>query len=287
MSLKTIGDVVRSLGQRFGDAGIDEARLDARLIVTHVAGCAPETALVYPEKTLSNEQIETIDQLAQRRLHREPVAYLTGTREFWSLPIGVNQHTLTPRPDTETLVESVIAEIGEDARDRALRILDLGTGSGCILASLLSELPNATGVGIDINVPTIEMARRNAHALALSDRMQIAESNWLDGVDGTFDIVVSNPPYIPAADIDGLEPEVSVYEPRLALDGGCDGLDAYRQIAAGLGGVLKPGGLAAFEFGIGQASDVCRILRENGHGNTRVYSDLSGIERVVLVKNAD
>ena len=266
MSPGTIGDVVKSLGQRFKDAGIDEARLDARLIVTHVAGCSPETALVYPEQALTDEQIETIEQLAQRRLRREPVAYLTGTREFWSLPINVNQHTLTPRPDTETLVESILAEIGEDARDKTLRILDLGTGSGCILASLLSELPHATGVGTDINVPTIEMARCNAYALGLSDRMQIAEGNWLDDVDGAFDIVVSNPPYIPASDIDGLEPEVSVYEPRLALDGGRDGLDAYRQIATGLDGVLKPGGLAAFEFGIGQAADVCRILHENGHG---------------------
>jgi release factor glutamine methyltransferase len=282
-SPSTIGDAIQALTQMFEAAGLDQTRLDARLIVTHVAGCSPETALIDPDRGLNSNHVTEIEQLAERRLKREPVAYLTGSRAFWSLSLGVDANTLCPRPDTETLVESVIAEVGSERKNEALRILDLGTGSGCILASLLSEFPNATGLGIDISEPTAQMARRNAAYLGLSDRMQVTVGNWLEGVSGTFDLVVSNPPYIPGGEIDDLEPEVSVYEPRIALDGGTDGLDAYRCISADLCRVLAPGGIAAFEIGMGQVDDVGDILGDSGFENARVYSDLPGIERVVMV----
>ncbi len=283
----TVGEGVTILSKMFQTAGIDQPRLDARLIVTHVAGCAPESALVHPEQQLEPDDILTIEQLAERRLNREPIAYLTGVREFWSLSIRVDRNTLTPRSDTEILVECVVAELGSEKVNQPLSILDLGTGSGCILASLLSELRIATGMGVDISSSAAEIAQQNAVELGLSDRMRVIEGDWLCGVSQEFDVVVSNPPYIPAGEIDGLEPEVSIHEPRIALDGGADGLDAYRHIASGLASVLKRGGIAAFEVGQGQATDVCELFHNAGFPSTKLCADLSGIDRVVLVSNDD
>jgi release factor glutamine methyltransferase len=215
----------------------------------------------------------------QRRLKREPVSRILGRREFWSLSLQVTPDTLDPRPDTETVVEAVLEAVPD--RRAPLRLLDFGTGSGCILLALLSELPRAQGVGVDINPGAAAAAAENARRLGLGDRARFVVGDWGKEIDGAFDVIVSNPPYIPDEAIAGLEPEVH-FDPPAALAGGADGLTCYRALGPELTRLLALDGVAALELGIDQGQAVRHILEENGLTFLRMRRDLAGIDRVIV-----
>ena len=280
--MSTAGQAVARLERLFAEAGIDDPRLDARLLVAEILGSAPARIAAFPETELSPAQEDRLTALAARRQAREPMSHVLGRRGFWTLDLEVTADTLAPRPDTETLVEAVLAEIGD--RQAPLRLLDLGTGTGCILLALLSELPNAQGLGIDRSPGALAVAVRNAQANGLADRASFRHGDWTEGVTGPFDVVVSNPPYIPDGDIDALAPEVARYEPRTALAGGPDGLDCYRLLAPAAAALLVPDGLVAFEVGMGQDQDVADLCVAVGLPHVRVAKDLSGISRCVLAR---
>jgi release factor glutamine methyltransferase len=268
-------------------AGIDNARLDARLLMRHAAGLAPEQLLADPDRALSDEEERRFLELVDRRAAREPLSHILGHREFWSLDFEVSSAVLDPRPDSETLIEAVLAHVtASGPRNGAdLSILDLGTGSGCLLLTLLHELPQAIGTGVDISPEALAVATSNAERLGLTSRARFVESDWTDALSQKFDVIVSNPPYIRHADIAHLAAEVRDHEPALALDGGPNGLDAYRRIVPALGHLFggdsgRPG-LAAFEVGEGQAGDVSNLLLENGFSDVKKHRDLAGIERCV------
>ena len=213
---------------------------------------------------------------------REPMAYILKTREFWSLPFIVSSDTLVPRPDSETLIEAVLEHIPETRRN--LSILDLGTGSGCLLLSLLSKFSNAIGIGVDASEAALDIAKQNAAALGLEERATFIVSDWTEKVEDQFDIVIANPPYIPSSDIPNLEADVAQYEPLAALDGGANGLDSYRKILRQLPKVLTDDASIFLESGAGQASAVSEMVREIGFQHIETKKDLAGIERCVIGK---
>jgi release factor glutamine methyltransferase len=279
-----IGEVSRLLGK----AGVESAGLDARLLVAHACGLSHENLVAQSSRLLSDPEHQNLDLLVCRRQAREPVSRILGRRAFWSHEFSIGPATLDPRPDTETLIELAVALIGEERHvEKTLAIADIGTGSGCILLSLLDELPNAWGVGSDVSAEAIGLAISNARALGLSNRAHFAQASWLDGLAGPFDLLVANPPYIPSAEISSLAPEVALFDPRLALDGGADGLEPYRAIAGRLGEVLRPGGWAVFEIGMGQSRAVADLLVEAGFEldgrSYREKTDLAGVIRGVAV----
>jgi len=279
--MTTIGEVLVRLTDGLREAGVSSARLDARLLVAHVLNVSATTVFAHPERPLSAEEEDLLGQAARRRQRREPMSHILGRREFWSLPFKVTADTLDPRPDTETLVEAALSVLPD--RQAALRLLDFGTGTGCILLALLSELPQATGVGIDVSPAALAVARENAKSLGLSHRAGFVLGDWGRGIDQTFDLILANPPYIPEGDIDGLEAEVAMFEPRDALAGGEDGLDCYRALAPDVARLLNPGGIAALEVGQGQADAVGRLLQDRTLTLLAVRRDLAGVERCVLV----
>lgn len=274
------GAVVRDLAARFAAVGIDSARLDARLLVAEVLGCAPDRVALSPEMTLSSEQSARLEGLAARRAAREPMSHILGRRGFWTLNLKVTADTLDPRGDTETLVEAVLARIPD--RAVPLKVVDFGTGTGAILLALLSELPNATGLGVDKSSAALAVARGNARTHGLAPRTEFRHADWGRGLDERFHVIVSNPPYIPDQDIDGLEPEVAAYEPRLALAGGADGLKCYRELIPQMARLLMPGGIAAVEVGAGQAAAVAALFTASGLVRPVAERDLAGIERCVV-----
>lgn len=274
---------VKAAEARLVAMGIDTARLDAEILMAHVLGCRRMTLYSRSDLGLSPPQRDEFEQLVVRRLLKEPVAYLTGDQEFWSLTFKVTPDTLIPRPDTETLVEAVLSRQPTSASGR---LLDLGTGTGCILLSLLHELPAMTGVGADISDGALRVATANAQHLKLADRAALVFSNWFENIEGLFEIIVSNPPYIPSADIGGLMADVRDYEPMSALVGGEDGLDPYRLIASEAPKYLSAGGLLAVEVGIGQAKAVSDLFRSNGFSEVGIQADLGGIDRVVIGKKS-
>jgi release factor glutamine methyltransferase len=226
--------------------------------------------------------------LTARRVRREPMAYILGEREFWGLPFKVTPAVLVPRPDSETVIEAVVALMPD--RARAWRILDLGLGSGCLLLTLLREYPRAHGVGLETSPEALAVAQENAQRLSVADRATLRagdwrQSGWLDRLGSPFDLVVSNPPYVESAALERLMPEVSAFEPRLALDGGLDGLDAYRTIAAAGPKLVTPGGLLVVEGGEGQAPDISRLFAAAGLRPLAPWKDLGGVERVVAAHN--
>lgn len=258
----------------------DEARREARLLLEHSLGLAPNQLRSGEREVMPAAELERYDSLIERRRRREPVSQIMGQWEFWGLPFFVTPDTLTPRPDTETLVQAAL-DLAPD-RSAPLRLLDLGTGTGCLLLALLHELPNATGLGIDRSAAALAVAERNAAALGLGGRARFALGDWAAGLAESFDIIVSNPPYIPQDQIPGLMPEVSRHEPRLALDGGADGLDCYRQLAPQLAARLAPGGHALLEVGQGQAAEAAAILSGAGLDPAGFRDDLGGRERCVI-----
>ncbi|HUO23928.1 MAG TPA: peptide chain release factor N(5)-glutamine methyltransferase [Caulobacteraceae bacterium] len=266
--------------RRLEAAGIDGPVLDARLLVEAAAGASRSDILTDPHRALSAEQVQTLDSYLDRRIAREPVSHILGRKGFWTIELKVTPDVLTPRPDTETIVGAVLKCLKEDG---AADILDLGSGSGAILLAILSERLMAHGVGVDVSAAAIEVARENAALLGLQDRAAFLHASWTEGQpDDAFDIVVSNPPYIPTGDIAGLEPEVAEREPRLALDGGADGLDAYRLLAPEVLRVLKPGGLFALEIGHDQGAAVKAMMTQAGGAAVQVLGDLGGRDRAIF-----
>ena len=260
------------------------ARRDADLMLAHVLSIEPMGLPLFND-TVSAEQLATFQEMIERRLTGEPVAYIIGEQGFWSLDFYVNEHILIPRPDTELLVETGIQYLRELATPS---IADLGTGSGCILLSILSELVNATGLGADLSAQVLKLAQRNAIRHGLDARARFIQSDWFKGFaeNEPFDLIVSNPPYIPAGDIKGLMKDVRDFEPLIALEGGIDGLDCYRHISRQAPGYLAKNGHLAFEVGVGQSADVCAIMEAEGYGSITIYPDLAGISRVVIGKNS-
>jgi release factor glutamine methyltransferase len=265
-------------------AGKETPELDARILLCHAAGVTQEAYVASPEALLAEDDSQRFRAMLARRLAGEPVSRITGAKEFYWHLFMLDRHTLDPRPDTETLIDAVLDMLTrEGRRDEPLRILDLGTGTGCILLTLLAELPHATGVGSDKSDEALEVAQRNAVALDVARRARFVSGDWFEPIDGTFDVVVSNPPYIPTADIAGLAPEVR-HDPRLALDGGVDGLDAYRKIVQGVRNVLAPEGVLFLEVGEGQAAAVLGLCKDAGLKTVLggpLWTDLAGRERCV------
>jgi release factor glutamine methyltransferase len=265
-------------------AGVDTPVLDARLIVQHALGISWDTLYLKDDQPLSDDEKARLESQLERRAAHEPVSRIVGRRHFWTLDLAVSPDTLDPRADTESLIETVVAAIPE--RSSALRILDLGTGTGAILLALLAEYPNATGLGVDLSEGALATARVNAESHGLSKRAAFAAGCWTDGLTGPFDVIASNPPYIDSGDLAGLSPEVREHDPALALDGGPDGLDAYRAIIPAIPALLGTGGFAVLEVGAGQAESVTQIALEHGLAPAGRRTDLGGIERALAFKFA-
>ena len=280
---QTIAQARRALVDALRATGLPSPDLDARLLIGHVLGLDHAGLATQASRALSPDERETIAALATRRLSREPVARILGRKEFWGLDLNVTPAVLVPRPETETVVEAALAPIAD--RTRALKVLDLGTGSGAILLALLSELPNAVGVGTDRELGALKVARSNAENLGLASRVHFVACDFGAALGGGFDLVVSNPPYIATRDIASLDADVRDHDPRLALDGGADGLDAYRAIGRDAARLLAPGGRLLVEIGQGQGAAVRELFAAAGLAQEGpIRNDLSGIPRVVTVR---
>jgi len=279
----SVDEARRLLAARFKAAGIDSAELDARLLVGAALRLDLTGLITSASHVLSKREGSTLAAFAERRVAGEPVARILGQKEFWSLPLRLSAETLVPRPDTETVVELALQMLAETPHpDRELRILDIGSGSGAILLALLSELPGAIGIGSDISLAALLTARSNAVDLDLASRAFFVKCNYAAALTGPFDLVVSNPPYIPSPDIAGLDPEVREHDPHLALDGGPDGLDAYRALIPEAVRLLASGGALVVEAGHGQIKSITGLMSEAGlTTTTEPRADLGGILRTV------
>ncbi len=278
------GGLLTEIRTTLTEAGIDNPRLEARLIVGGAAGLTTEQLIARPEAPVDAVSAAFARALAERRADGAPIAYLLGSREFWSLDFAVTGATLVPRPDSETLIEAALARCA--AWDKSWRVADLGTGSGCLLLAFLSERPFAMGIGVDRSEEALAVAKRNAHALRLEGQAGFVCGDWAAPIAGKFDLILSNPPYIPTGDIEHLSREVRDYEPFEALDGGSDGLDCYRAIIADLPRLLAPGGAVVFEVGMGQAEDVADLCRAAGLTVESIRRDLAGVARCVVASQA-
>lgn len=267
-------------------AGVEAPARETRLLLGMAAQVTPTIMIGFPERSVDVASAEKFRALLARRVAREPISHLLGTREFWSRPFAVSRDVLDPRPDSEALIQAVFDELYDRRRD--YRVLDFGTGSGCLLLTLLAELPAARGWAVDLSPAALEMAARNAASLGLTARAAWRQGSWDDALQGDdpaeFDIIISNPPYIPTGDIPGLEPEVVRYEPHLALDGGADGLVAYRALAPIIAKRLAPGGLAALEIGLGQGESVRALMLAAGLDDAGSALDLAQRERCLLFR---
>ena len=264
-------------------AGSPTPDLDVTLLVEHTTGLTALDRLTRPEHVLNPRQHGALKTAVARRMGHEPVHRIIGWREFYGLPLSLNGHTLVPRPDTEALVDLVLPFVRRRAEaDGACRVLDLGTGSGAIALAILGEVPGAKAVGSDIAPQALDMARRNAQALGLTDRFETLHSNWFSDVRGRFDLIVSNPPYVPTATIPTLDPDVRDHDPLTALDGGSDGLNAYGTIAARALPHLSDDGRIAVEIGKGQRAAVAGLFTAAGLRVAAGARDLGGVERAIL-----
>jgi release factor glutamine methyltransferase len=280
----TIASLRRQVAAELRQLGIDSPEIDSRLILGHALGLDHAGLVTQGERILTPAETNTIAMLAQRRLAHEPVARILGHKEFWGLDFELNSETLVPRPDTETVVEAALATLDTRSPDRLtrLRLADLGTGSGALLLALLSELPQAWGIGTDVSYGALACARRNAQRLGLMERATFVACDYGRALSGRFDLVVSNPPYVCRDTIDSLSPEVSQFDPRRALDGGADGLDAYRSLAADALRLLSSGGVLVVEIGEGQHDQVIALLAAAGLTTREPRRDLAGIPRACI-----
>ncbi len=276
-----LGDLVGAIRGALEAAAVALPALEARLIVGHGLGLDAATVFAHPERSVAAAHVGVAHDLAERRARGEPLAYILGEREFWSLPIRVTRDVLIPRPETELIVETALGL--HPAASRPLRILDLGTGSGCILLALLSERLHARGVGVDISEAALEVARDNARRLALASRCDFVCGDWGRAIAATFDLIVANPPYIDNAGFACLSRGVRDFEPQGALRGGSDGLDAFRAVGRDLGRMLVAGGRAIVEVGDGQARRVETLFADFGLRTITVGRDLAGHERCLTV----
>jgi release factor glutamine methyltransferase len=283
---RTVGAVRREWAKRFRAVGVDSAELDARILVGCALGLDRAALASADGRQLGPDEEAAIAALAERRLAREPVARIVGRKEFWSLPLAIDANTLVPRPETETVVEAALAVIDDAGpRTRPLRIADLGTGSGAILLALLSELPNAWGMGTDVSPAALFAASENARRLGL-DRARFLACDMAAALRGPFDVIVSNPPYIASHEIAALAPEVRDFDPLTALDGGTDGLDFYRSIAAAAPALVAPRGALIVELGAGQSQAVAALFAAGGLVPLPPRPDLGGIPRALVAKRA-
>ena len=286
-SVWTIMKILNWTKQYFEAKGVENPRLDAEVLLCAVLKCQRITLYVDFERPLSEEELATYREYVRRRGNFEPLAYILGERAFMRNTFKVNTATLVPRPETELLVESLIRIAPVLKREGDVKILDIGTGSGAIIVSLLDYLPNAKGVGVDISVDALIVAKENSEKIGVTGRIGFVRSDVFSKLplEKKFDIIVSNPPYIPAGDIAGLDKDVQ-QEPRGALDGGADGLDFYRRITAEAMGHMAEEGVLAFEIGICQAAAVQQLCLDAGFVKTAVRKDYAGIERMVFAVKA-
>jgi release factor glutamine methyltransferase len=275
-------DVLKRAEAYLATHGVASPRLDAQLLMAHALGCDRVRLYLDHDKPLGPGELDAYRELVRRRARREPVAYLIGQKEFWSLALMVDGRVLIPRPDTETLLEEL------QARGPALcarRFADVGTGSGCLACGLAALLPEATGLATDRSAEALEVARANLARLGFGARVEARQGHLLEPLgDERFDLVVANLPYVPSGELGGLPPEVRAYEPHLALDGGADGLGLVRELLAGVAARLEPLGLVLLEVGAGQAGQVAAACGAAGLGEVRVRRDLAGIERCVIAR---
>ena len=265
---------------QFRSAGLDTPELDARLLMQAATGLRHEELLMRYNEPVSDAQSDALNKMVQRRLLREPVSRILGVRAFWKSEFKISRETLDPRADSETLIEAVLDHV---PHDRPLSILDLGTGSGCLLLSLLQELPEATGLGVDISADAIQTAHENAATLGLSNRVKFMVNNWTElKINNLFDIVISNPPYISDSEIAVLAPEVKEYDPVRALSGGADGLSCYREIISLLPKLIQKTGFVFMEIGATQAESVKEMLAKSGLHMIQTAQDLAGHDRCVV-----
>ena len=255
-----------------------EGRRDARVLLTSLLDDR-EILFREPEKELSPELEGTFFEWVARRASREPVSHIIGLREFYGYDFHVSGDVLDPRPDSETLIEAVLTRQGKATED--LRILDLGTGSGCLMITLLLQYPVANGVAVDLSSKALEMAKKNAEKHEVSERLSFLEGRWFEPVNGQFHVIVSNPPYIESDVISSLQPEVKDFEPHLALDGGSSGLDCYRDILKDATRFVYPGGLIVFEIGQGQEQELSQLLKNAGFDQIEFHKDLASVVRCV------
>lgn len=264
---------------RLKKVGVKTSLLDSRLLLQHVLGINYEELLVSASRVVTDAENDKFEELLSRRIKREPVSKVLGYKDFWKYRFKTNEHTLDPRPETETLIEAVLAAYKDHNRD--LKILDLGTGTGCLVLTLLKEYPKATGMGIDISMEALKVAGENAQKLEVSDRVNFVKGNWVQGLTEKFDIIVSNPPYIKRKQIDSLAEEVRLYDPINALDGGESGVDFYQEIVNGLEKVINSHAKVFFEIGKWQENEVSQIIRKEGYEINEIRNDLLGIPRII------
>ncbi|HEY8382127.1 MAG TPA: peptide chain release factor N(5)-glutamine methyltransferase [Microvirga sp.] len=278
----TAGAALAGLRRTLAEAGIDNPAYEARLLLAGVLGIGLPALALRSGRPLTEAEAATLEAFAARRLAREPVARILGEWEFWGLPFALSPDTLVPRPDTETVVEAALARIPD--RSRTFALIDLGTGTGCLLVALLHECPKAWGLGIDRSPGALATARANARRNGVAERALFAASDWAAAVSGSFDLVVSNPPYIASPVIATLDPDVREHDPMAALDGGADGLDAYRRILDEAPRLLRPGGHLLLEIGYDQGESVPRLAAGLPLAIEEVRPDLSGNARCVALR---
>lgn len=282
---QSIENARRALAAQLRSAQLDEAELDARILLGAILGLDLTGLIAQAARRLTETEASQLSAYAQRRIAGEPVARILGTREFWGLPFRLSEATLVPRPDTETVVERALELFREQPRSRRPRIADIGTGSGAILLALLHEIPEAFGVGTDVSLTALNTARDNAAALGLAGRSAFVACSYAAALDGPFDLIVSNPPYIPSGEIPKLSREVREHDPHLALDGGNDGYDAYRALIPQAAERLAPGGALIVEAGQGQARDIETLMTAAVLSLDRPpKADLGGILRAVSAR---
>jgi release factor glutamine methyltransferase len=276
-------EALTRLIETFEACGIEDPKRDAGITLSAASGVARLALIVAPQEPLGSAA-SRVEEFAARRAAGEPLSRIVGKREFWGLELAISPEVLDPRPETETIVEASLGRLG-DRRAEALRVLDLGVGSGALLCALLAEFANARGVGVDISAGAAEVARRNTEACGLAGRAEIRVGDWTKGLEGPFDLIVSNPPYVRSADLLRLPREVVNFDPRLALDGGIDGLDAYRRILPEARDLLSGGAWVMVEIGAGQAADVLAIAEQCGLVDAAISKDLAGLDRVVAARS--
>jgi release factor glutamine methyltransferase len=279
----TLSSVLAEAAAALSESGHVDPRRRARQLIGGSLGFEPAELLLHADRLLDGPRAEQLRDRTERLAAGEPLSRILGRREFWGLNFELTAETLDPRPESETIVEAVLARVDRKA---ALRLLDLGTGSGCLLLALLSELPAALGLGVDFSPGAASAARRNAQALQLAERARFLVADWGSALLEHFDVIVANPPYIATAALAELPPEVSRYDPDLALDGGDDGLSAYRRIAVHTSDLMAPSALFVAEVGAGQASSVVAIFRSHGLGIEAIEHDLAGNQRCLVARRA-
>jgi release factor glutamine methyltransferase len=278
-----LGTLLREARTRLAASGVPDPALDARLIVEHFSGTTRTQGITDPQRAIDAGAVAAIGDALRRRSAGEPAHRILGFREFYGLRLSLSPETLEPRPDTETLVEAILPFVeARAASDGECRILDLGTGTGAIALALLSAVPAAIATGVDISEEALATAARNAEQLGLGNRFTALRSDWFCGISGCYHVIAANPPYIPSDDIEALQAEVRDFDPLRALDGGKDGLDAYRMIAESVVSHLEAGGLVAVEIGSTQKLDVSALFKQAGMGLVGAWQDLAGNDRVLI-----